>query len=165
MVETETGRAEKRRPTVFAESLRDRRPDFPFLEGRVELNDPELETGSVGRGRLVLLNTGTGVIDLHTDSFVRATVVYTSNLETAATFNGFTLGTGLRVHLNPGEEATIALIFATTTLRDGEKVALPPGDYLVRVKLPILERRPDADGYERSYLAMPVEPLRLRETS
>jgi hypothetical protein len=150
---------------VYKESLRERRPDFPFLEGRVELNDPELETGSVGRGRLVLTNSGLGVIELRTDSFVRAKVLYRSNLEWASSFAGFALGTGLLVHLKPGDEKAIPVIFGTVIWREGETGALPPGDYVVKVDLPLLERRGDEEGYERSYLKMPVAPLRLIDKS
>jgi hypothetical protein len=153
----------EQRETVFTESLRDRWSDFPFLDGKVELNEPELETGSVGRGRLILLNAGSRLIDLQTESFVRAKVLYGSNLEWAASFTAPALGTGLHVRLNTSDEAAIAVIFTTESQRDGEKKALPPGDYVVEVNLPIFERQPGGDGYERSYLAMPLAPLRLIE--
>jgi hypothetical protein len=145
-----------------ADSSRDRWADFPFLQAEVELTETAVETGRNGRGHLVLRNVGKEVIDLQTDSLVRAVVLYPS-FESAARFTDAVLATGRIVHLTTGEEATISVIFSTTTEENGKRAALAPGEYLVKVDLPIFERRSEGHGMERSHLEMPLVGLRLVE--
>lgn len=110
---------------------------------------------------MVLRNSGTEAIDLQTNSVLIATVLYLS-AEVASRFSGPYLATGRMIHLNPGEEASVPLMFSTTQEKDGAEVALSPGDYLVKVDLPIFDRRSNGeDGMERSYLSMPFADLRL----
>lgn len=148
---------------AITESLRDRWPDFQCLEAKVELNQPELEAGSDGRGQLVLRNTGTELIKLDTNSFVKGVVLYSVTLERAALFTRPSLGTGLQVRLEPDENVHIPVVFSTANHQDGASVALAPGDYLVKADLPLFHRRTDGEGNELSHLIMPLAPLRLVE--
>lgn len=150
---------------ALTESSRDRRLDFPFLEGRVELNEQTLEVGSKGFGRLHLRNAGSASIEFHTDQPLTAVLLDLSTMAKVAGFEGWIAGTGLVVRLAPGDETTIAVLLGSTARRNGEVIALAPGDYLVQVDVPIYEMRPDQEGYEKSYLTMPVAQIRLVKRS
>ncbi|MGC2485992.1 MAG: hypothetical protein WA359_07105 [Acidimicrobiales bacterium] len=143
------------------ESLRDRWPDFPGLEASVELTDQTVVAGSTGRGHVLLRNAEGDLIEFDTDRPFVAKVLDPSTKEIVAGNPGPMLATGLPIRLKPGEETSVRFVFGTTTSRDSEAIALAPGDYLVKVDLPVHERRPDGDGSEKSYLTMPLTPARL----
>lgn len=121
---------------------------------------PPKEVGSIGRGHVHLRNVGSENVRLHTEQPIRAWVLSTTN-ENLASFNGFVVGTGLSLDLTPGDTATIPILFGTSIQNGDETTPLPPGDYLVHVDVPILELKPNHDGYVRSYLPIPDAPLRI----
>lgn len=148
---------------ALTESTRDRRPDFPFLEATMNFGEEELEVGESGLGHIQLRNIGVERIEIHSDQPVVATILDRSNKERVGGYTGWIAGTGLVIRLGSDETATIPVLIGTTSRRGDEIVTLPPGDYLIKVDLPILELRPDEDGYERSHLQLPLIPIKFVE--
>lgn len=141
----------------------DRSSDFPDLERSVELARNEIEVGSIGRGHVLLRNVGSENVRIHTEQPIRAWVLSMTN-EKLASFNGFVVGTGLSFDLTPGDTANIPILFGTSIQSGDETTPLPPGDYLVHVDFPILELKPNHDGYDRSYPPVPDVHLRIVES-
>jgi hypothetical protein len=146
---------------ALTESLRDRWADFPSLDATVALEHAVIEGGSIGRGRVELRNHGATPIEFHTDRPFVAKVLDPTTMASVAGAPGWILGTGLLVRLGSGDVTSVPFIFATTTSKDGEAVALAPSDYLVKADVPIYEVRPDGEGSERSFLSMEVIALRI----
>jgi hypothetical protein len=142
-------------------SSRDRWPDFPFLEATVTLDQEELEVGGFSPGKVHLRNLGEEVIKFQSDQPIAAAILDPSTLERVGGYSGWVAGTGLIIHMRPGEEAMIPILIGTAHRQDDQILALPPGKYLVKVDVPILELRPDNEGYERSYLPLPAVQLKV----
>ena len=84
-------------------------------------------------------------------------------MERVGGYSGWVAGTGLMIHLRPGEGAAIPVLIGTARRQDDQILALPPGKYLVKVDVPILELRRDEEGYERSFLHLPLVHLKVVE--
>jgi hypothetical protein len=84
-------------------------------------------------------------------------------MERVGGYSGWIAGTGLMIRLGPGEVATIPVLIGTARRYDDRILALPPGKYLVKVDVSILELRPDKEGYERSFLHLPLVHLKVME--
>ena len=136
-------------------SLRERRPDFPFLEATVALDQDELEVGGHCRGVVQLRNRGEEAILFESERPIAAGILNPSTMVRVGGFSGWVTGTGLTIHLRPGGAAKIEVLLGVATGHDAQILELPPGHYLVHVDVPILERQPDNEGYEKSYLRLP----------
>ncbi|MHB2028595.1 MAG: hypothetical protein ACYCPT_07230 [Acidimicrobiales bacterium] len=148
---------------ALTESSRDRWPDFPFLEASVTLEKEKLEVGGSSGGHVHLRNFGQEAIEFQSDQPIPAAILNPSTMERVGGYSGWIAGTGLMMHLRPGEVATIPVLIGTARRQDDQILALPPGKYLVEVDVPILEQRPDKDGYERSFLHLPLVHLEVVE--
>jgi hypothetical protein len=140
---------------AITHSPRDRWPDFPFLEASVALDQEELEVGGFYPGVVHLRNLGEEAINIESEQPIAAAILDPSTMERVGGYNGWVAGTGLTIHLRPGGAVTVPVLVGTARRKDDKILALPPGQYLVEVDVPILELRPDSEGYERSYLRLP----------
>jgi hypothetical protein len=148
---------------ALTESSRERWPDFPFLEASVTLGEEELEVGGFGAGHVHLRNFGKETIEFQSDQPIAAAILDPSTLERVGGYSGWVAGTGLMIHLLPGEDASILVLIGTARRQGDQIAALPAGTYLVKVDVPILELRPDKEGYERSFLHLPLVRLKVVE--
>jgi len=148
---------------ALTESSRDRWSDFPFLEASVTLEKEELEVGGSSAGHVHLRNFGKEAIEFQSDQPIAAAILNPSTMERVGGYSVWVGGTGLMIHLRPGEVATIPVLIGTARRQDDQILALPPGKYLVKVDVPILEQRPDKESYERSFLHLPLVHLKVVE--
>jgi hypothetical protein len=135
---------------------------LPCLEAEVDLVNHAIEAGSLGRGQLHLKNAGPELVEIKTDQPLVAEILDSSTMERVGGRPGIFLGARLRIRLNTGEKESVPFFFETSTLKDGESVAFPPGKYLVNVDLPLYESRFDREGSKRSYLTMPLTSIQLQ---
>jgi hypothetical protein len=148
---------------ALTESSRDRRPDFPFLEAKFKLGEDELEIGRICQGHVHLRNAGNDLIELESEQPIVASILDPSTMERVGGYSGWIAGTGLMIRLGPGDVARITVLVGTATRKNGEILTLPPGEYLVKVDVPLFELRPDEEGYEKSHLHLPLVDLRVVE--
>ncbi len=148
---------------ALTESSRDRRPDFPFLEISFRLDEDELEIGRSTQGHVHLTNTGDIRIEFQSDQPIVASILDPSTMERVGGYSGWIAGTGLMIRLDPCKAAAITVLVGTATRTNDEVSVLPPGKYLVKVDVPLYELRPDEEGYERSYLHLPLADLSVTE--
>jgi len=150
---------------ALTESSRDRWPDFPFLEAIFMLGQDEIEVGSSSQGHVNFRNVGNSLIEFQSDQPLLASLLDPKTSERAGGFGGWIAGTGRLIRLGPDEKATIPVLVGTTTGLKDLNLSLPPGEYLVKVDMPLYELRPDHEGYERSYLHLPVVGIRVVKRS
>ena len=128
------------------------------LDARLELLTDRVVAGRDGHGRVLLANVGTTPLDLRTDQPLVAVVLAPSTGEVVGGYTGMVAGTGRGLHLGAGEEASVAVIFGTASLRPDLGFALPAGMYLVRAQVPVHESPPRPAGPRR---VIPVPPANL----
>lgn len=149
----------------LTESSHERWHDFPYLEAIVKLGEDEIQVGNSSRGQVVLCNVGNGPIEFQSDQPLLASLLDPVTLEKVGGYTGWTAGTGLMIRLDPGDKATIPVLIGTATTKNDRTSYLSPGDYLVRVNVPLYELRLDREGNERSYLNLPLVRVKVVDRS
>jgi len=129
---------------------------IPNLAAELESSSPELVAGEEGRAILVLRNTGLAKIEFHTDSVLVGRVLNTLR-EPVGTDDIAVAGMSTMVLLAYKQELEIPVVFNTSSHLNVEG-RIPPGEYLLGVRLPIYN-----DG-EGSYVTRVIEvaPIELR---
>ena len=128
------------------------------LGARLELSADHVVAGRNGHGRVILTNVGATPLDLRTGQPIVAVVLARSTGEVVGGYTGAVAGTGLGLHLVPGEHATVRVIFGTASFKADLGFALPAGDYLVRAEVPVRVFPLPPDGVRR---VLPVPPANL----
>jgi hypothetical protein len=130
---------------------------FEGLEVSLAVDQAVLEVGDDGHGRLVLRNNGRERIGpLNTGQPLVGSLLNASH-EPVGGFNGWIAGTGLAIDLKPGGSASINVIFGTASSREELGYALPPGEYWLKVHVPLRRGR----GEPASALAVPLTRITI----
>jgi hypothetical protein len=131
--------------------------DFAGLEVSVEVDQTVLEVGDDGHGQLVLRNNGQERIGpLNTDQPLVGSLLNASH-EPVGGYTGWIAGTGLAIDLEPGGSASINVIFGTASSREELGYALPPGEYWLKVHVPLRRGR----GEPAPALAVPLPRITI----
>ncbi len=110
---------------------------FEGLETSVEVDQKVLEAGDDGHGRLVLRNSSSERIGPLGSGQPLVGFLLNARHEVVGSYSGWIAGTGLTVDLAPGRSASIKVIFGTASSREELGYALPPGEYWLKVQMPI----------------------------
>ena len=130
---------------------------FEGLEVSLEVDQTVLEVGDDGHGRLVLRNNGRERIGpLNTGQPLVGSLLNASH-EAVGGYTGWIAGTGLAIDLEPGGSASINVIFGTASSREELGYALPPGEYWLKVQVPLRHGR----GEPASALAVPLTRITI----
>lgn len=128
------------------------------LDARLELSSDHIVAGRNGHGTVVLTNTGAVPLELRTAQPLVAVVLAPETGEVVGGYTGAVAGVGLNVHLAPGGQASVQVLFGTASFRADLGFVLPAGRYLVRAEVPV-HSHPPRHGGARQVLAVP--PCRL----
>ena len=128
------------------------------LDARLELSSDHIVAGRNGHGTVVLTNTGAVALELRTGQPLVAVVLAPETGEVVGGYTGAVAGVGLNVHLAPGGQASVQVLFGTASFRADLGFVLPAGRYLVRAEVPV-HSHPPRHGGARQVLAVP--PCRL----
>jgi len=134
----------------------------PGLETQLELTPPEVRSGREGHGHVVVRNVGSRRVEIQTDQHLVGAVIDPVSGDTVGGGRMFVAGTGLLLALEPGEEATIHVVYSTASGRRELGYALPPGHYIVRTEVPIHADGPEPNGPARVLSVTPAELLITR---
>lgn len=130
---------------------------IPGLRLTAELERQIWRPGEIIRGLLRLTNTSAEQMpELAYGSPATGLLLDPAGVVVAG-FSGPTRGTGRRVQLAPGAEETVLFVSGSDTFDPAGGAVLPPGDYLVVVRLHV---RRDQD---QELLVAPAAPLRLAQ--
>ncbi|HET6187174.1 MAG TPA: hypothetical protein VFE59_09245 [Trebonia sp.] len=147
----------RRRGPRPSDGLAPAEQDFAGLEVSVEVDQTVLEVGDDGHGQLVLRNNGQERIGpLNTDQPLVGSLLNASH-EPVGGYTGWIAGTGLAIDLEPGGSASINVIFGTASFREELGYALPPGEYWLKVHVPLRRGR----GEPAPALAVPLPRITI----
>ncbi|HEU0103860.1 MAG TPA: hypothetical protein VFR07_16180 [Mycobacteriales bacterium] len=107
----------------------------PDLQLRASCEQPFAVSGHGFRGQLVVRNTGSTAVQLHSEQPLLA-VLLSADGRRAGSYTGLVSGTGLVLDLPPGGSASIAFLGGTA---GGPRYATPPGRYDLVVVLPLYD--------------------------
>jgi hypothetical protein len=130
---------------------------IPNIEVRLELTPSHVAVGENGRGRVVLHNTGSEPVDIHSGRPLVGVVLEPSTGEVVGSGTLAIAGTGWGLTLEAGMEASIDMVYGTASTRPDLGYALPPGHYLVRTEVPIHGPPPEQRIPPRVLLVPPAE--------
>ena len=100
-----------------------------------EVSPSVLQVGDDGHGRLVLHNSGPGRIGPLDSGQSLGGSLLNASFEAVGSYAGWIAGTGLIVDLEPGQSASIPVIYGTASTREDLGYALPPGTYWLKVQM------------------------------
>ena len=115
--------------------------------------------GQDGHGTVTLRNRSAETIEFQSDGPLVGVVV---DPVTSQPTGGSTMaiaGVGLNICLDTGEEFIIPFVFGTASTRIEEGYTLRPGEYLVKVQIPVWDRSLETPAKQRRAIEAP--PVRL----
>lgn len=137
---------------------------IPNIEVWLEFTPSHVSVGDNGRGQIVLHNTGSEPVDIHSGRPLVGVVLEPSTGEVVGSGSQAIAGTGWGLLLEAGMEASIDMVYGTASVRPELGCALPPGQYLVRTEVPI-HGPPSEQGTPPRVLLVPPAELTIHERS
>jgi hypothetical protein len=126
------------------------------LEASLELTESTVVAGRDGRGRVTLRNVGRTNVSFSSARPLVGGVRDPASGESIGGHFGGIAGTGQGVHLSPGQEQIIDVIFGTTSWDLQRGYAVPPGRYVVTTRVPINDS-PQQPGRRRYLIVAPAD--------
>lgn len=136
---------------------------FPNLELILALSPQTLVTGQDGHGTVALRNHGATTIEFASHSPLVGTVLDPESERVVGGGQMAIAGVGVRISLVTEEEYSIPFIFATASSRIEEGYSLRPGQYLVKVQIPI--EGPSPEFRDDQYRVISAPPATLTVTT
>jgi len=137
---------------------------FPDLQITLQLDSPTVVAGMDGQGTVVLRNVGTTAIAFDSGEPLVGSIVRPMSNDAVGGFCGAIAGVGRRIHLAPGDEATLGFIFGTASSIRAMGYCVAPGDYVVKVRIPVWETSPEPHPSRRRVMDAPPVPLLIVES-
>jgi hypothetical protein len=113
---------------------------------RVELDKPSMRVTERGRATLTVRNNGSAMFDASSGPDLIGVLVTPGTCHVVGTFIGGTQSVLVFHQVQPGQSATIPVVFGTARCDGGEGSAIPPGVYGLLVLVGANEREPGS-GY------------------
>jgi hypothetical protein len=128
-------------------------PSSVKVDLAVELDKPSMRVTELGRATLTVRNNGSAMFDASSGPDLIGVLVTPGTCHVVGTFIGGTPSVLVLHQVQPGQSATIPIIFGTARCDGGEGSAKPPGVYGLLVVVGANECEPASGYVSREVLA------------